>query len=183
MTQSMGIAGAMFLVLLSGGALAAPYSSDLLGFSADFPGTPAVDSPAGSEKDETGKFISTSVMVSEQVQGVYMAAVLVDTFDAPHVLDIPLSLANERDSFVKPLNGTVTTSNTGFVDGNQAMFFNYVTPDGSSAGGGIVSIVAGEKPRIYLLVTMHTANASSAQLAALDRFTGSLRIKAQTPVK
>lgn len=177
MLKRMAAVVSVVLLLLPAAALGEPYSSDDLGFTADFPVAPTVGDPTGSEKDKDGNFISTSVTFLAREQGVYMAGVTVDSYVVPTNLDVAQSLINERDSFLKPLNASYTSSNSGTQDGNPALLFSYDTPDHSTAGSAIVAIVTAEKPRIYLAITMHTPNASAAQIADLDKFLKSFQIK------
>lgn len=177
MLKRMAAAVSVVLLLLTAAALGEPYSSDDLGFTADFPVTPTVGAPTGSEKDKDGNFISTSVMFMALEQGAYAAGVTVDSYDVPRNLDVAQSLINERDAFLKPMSASYSSSNSGTQDGNPALFFSYDTPDHSAAGSAVVAVVTAAKPRIYLAITMHTPNASAAQIADLDKFLGSFHIK------
>jgi hypothetical protein len=158
-------------------AWADPFVSDQYHFTADFPAPPTVGTPQGSETDERGNFISTSVMIQTQVQGVYTAMVTVDNYVVPLKIDTPSLLLAMAHSFVDELNAKTTASKSGKLDGYRARFFSYDTPDHSKAGKGIVVIVPGKKPRTYLVVTMYTPLASQDEIAALDSFIASFHTK------
>jgi hypothetical protein len=170
------IAALAALLVLPVAASAGTFHSDQLGFSADFPGDVDVGKPAGSETDSSGKFISTSVMVSAHVQGVYFAGVTVDTYDAPTSVEIEGSLRNERDAFIAGVKGNVLSTTRGKVDGKQAEFFTYKTSSGENSGSGIIVISPDARPRIYVVVVMHSPKATPQQLAALDKFAHSLHL-------
>ncbi len=157
-------------------AAAEQFTSAQLGFSADFPTTANVGQSDGSEKDNNGNFISHAVMTTSAQPGYFVAIAVVDSFDIPFNLDIPGTLATERDNFLKSLNASITASHTGTLDGNQATFFTYDTADHSASGSGVVAVVAREKPRVYMAATMYTPNASSDQVAALGTFLESFHI-------
>ena len=166
---------AAFLFLVP--AFAVPFDSSDLGFSAEYPSTPTVGAPEGSEQDSAGNFVSHSVTVSSISQGEYAAMVAVDTYDSPIKLDIDGSLINERDNFLKGLKASYTSSTKGTQNGYQALFFTYDTPDHSAAGSGFIAIDVAARPRIYVVVTMRTPSASSAEISALDSFLGGFHIK------
>ncbi len=166
------------LVLLPMAASAGPYHSDQLGFSAEFPDEVAVGKPTGSETDSAGKFISTSVMVSAHVQGVYFAGVTVDTFDAPTSVQIDGSLHNERDAFMGSVKGSILSDKRLQVDGNPAELFTYKSASGDKSGSCMIVIEPVARPRIYVVVVMQTPRTTPQQLAALDKFTHSFRLAA-----
>jgi hypothetical protein len=170
------IAAVAALLVLPVAASAAAFHSDQLGFSADFPDAAAVGKPTGSETDAAGKFISTSVMVSSHVQGVYYAGVTVDIFDAPTQVQIEGSLHNERDAFMRSIKGNILTDKRVKVDGNEAELFTYKSPNGDKSGSCTIVIVPDARPRIYVVVVMVTPKATQQQQAAMDKFTHSFRL-------
>ena len=169
---------ALAVVLLwPSAAQGAPFSSVELGFTADFPAAPTVGQAEDSEKDDNGKVVSHAVTVSAMEQGVYMTAVVTDTFIEPMKIDVTGSLTLERDNFLKGLGAALSSANPGTLDGRPAMFFTYDRPDHSAAGSGIVVVIDTEKPRVYIVVTMHTPAANDGLMADLDRFWRSFHLQ------
>jgi hypothetical protein len=177
MLKRIAAVASVVLLLLPAAALGETYTSEEFGFTADFPAAPVVGQPQGSEKDGNGNFISTSVSFTAAEQGVYAAIVSVESYSVPVKLDIDASLAVQRDSFVKGLNASVSSSAPGKQDGHPALFFSYDTPGHSMVGDGIVAYVETDKPRSYIVVTMETAATPVARTADLDRFLRTFHIK------
>ncbi len=177
MLKRIAAVASVVLLLLPAAALGETYTSEEFGFTADFPAAPAVGQPEGSEKDGNGNFISTSVSFTAAEQGVYAAIVSVESYSVPAKLDIDAALVIQRDSLVKGLNGSVSSSKPGKQDGHPALFFSYDTPDHSMVGDGVVAYVETEKPRSYIVVTMQTPETSATRIADLDRFLRTFHIK------
>ena len=169
---------AAIMLLVFPAAFGAPFTSEEYAFTADFPSAPTVGAPQGAEKDAAGNFISNSVdfMVSEQ--GVCAAVVSVETYVVPVTLDSTQVLTIQRDNFVKGLNASLGTSSPGTLDGHPSLTFSYDTPDHSLAGNGIVVFIGTKIPRDYIVVTMHTQNASAARVASLETFLNSFHLTA-----
>lgn len=173
---SMAVAFAC-LCVLSVSAGAQPFSSDQYGFSAEFPGEPAVGRPQSAETDAKGKVIANSVMVQSQVMGVYTAMVTVESYIVPTKIDIGTTLAAMPKLFVDQLDAVMTSSKPGKLDGHRARFFSYETRDHASSGKGIAVVIPGKLPRTYLVLTNYTSIASEENKAALDRFITSFHVK------
>ena len=167
----------LLLSLLLAPASGETFTSDQYDFTAEFPAQPSVGTPQGSETDSKGNFISTSVMIQVQVQGIYTAMVTVDSYVVPLKIDSSSTLLAISRSFVAQLNATTTSSKPGKRDGRRARFFSYGTADHSMMGKGIVVVVPAKKPRTYLVLTMHTPLASEDEIAALDKFLDSFHVK------
>jgi hypothetical protein len=172
------IAALLALALLAapGPSQAAPFVSDKLGFSADFPSVPEVGEPEGSEQDAKGKFISTLTTVASKKQGAYMAAVFEDVFDVATKLDVTQSLALERDNFLKGMSGTVVEAHEATLSGHRAGYFAYATTGHAAQGRGVVIIVESDKPKVYFAVVMYTPQASADERAQLDAFFASFKL-------
>ncbi len=165
-----------FLVLIPA-AYGESFVSNKYGFSAEFPSQPSVGIPQGSETDASGKFVSQSVNIMAESQGVYTAMVTVDSYTVPVKIDASPTLTAMVRSFVAQLDAVATSSKPGKLEGRPARFFTYATADRSIAGSGIVVLVPSKKPRIYMIVTMHTPLASDGQIAALDKFLKSFQFE------
>jgi hypothetical protein len=177
MKSSWIIVALAWLLLGPAAAFGESFTSDKLAFSADFPFEPTVGDAAGSEVDHSGNFISTSVIVSSELPGVYVAMVTVDSYVVPMKLDVAATPRGTRDDFVKALKASVVSSDPGTRDGRRALFFRYETSNRSNVGSGIVVITQQKKPRIYLVVTTYTPNASAEQIGELDKFVASFHLR------
>ena len=175
MRMAMLAVAAAFLVFVP--AQAGTYTSDQLGFSAEFPIDPEVGTPQASETDAKGKAIADSVIVQARVLGMWNAMVTVDSYIRPAKIDAATTLAAMPKLFVGQLDGTLTSSKAGKVDGKPARFFSYTTKDKSSSGKGIAIVVAGAKPRTYLVLTSATSMASAENNADLEKFLASFHVK------
>jgi hypothetical protein len=168
-------AGLVCLMLASSAALADNFVSNKFGFSANFPGTVDVSEPQPSETDDSGKSISNMVTIKSQMPGTYTAMVTVDMYFKPAKIDASAARAM-INVFAAQLDAKVTSSKPGVVDGYKARFFSYESRDKTAAGNGIVVIVGSKKPRVYQVFTMHTPQASAADIAALDAFLKSFQL-------
>ena len=171
-------AGAIvFLALLAvpQAAAAAPFSSTDYGFSVDFLSDPEISLPRPSEKDAEGNVESNTVTYSAGQPGDYYSAVTVDSFLAPTRIDVARSLAAERDTFANSF-GTLTSSRTDTFEGLPAVFFTFANDDGTQAGRGMVVILAGAAPRIYLVTMVHKDSTPQATVDALNSFIDSFRL-------
>jgi len=153
------------------------FISAKLGFSADFPSAPVVGEPQNSETDASGKYISTSVMIQDAVPGTYTAMVTVETYSVAMKIDAQSTLAAMVKGFAAQLDAKLTSNRSGKLEGKPARFFSYDTADHSTAGSGMVVLVPSKKPRIYLVVDMHTPTAAPEQLAALEAFLKSFQFE------
>jgi hypothetical protein len=170
-------AGALLLALLLAPlpAAAAPYSSTDYGFSVDFLGDPEISMPRPSERDQDGNVESNTITYSSGQPGDYYSAVTVDNFLAPTPIDVPGSLARERDTFANSF-GSLTSSRADTFEGSPAVFFTFANDDGSQAGRGMVVILAGPVPRIYLVTMVHKDSTPQATVDALNSFIDSFRL-------
>ena len=146
------------------------FNSDKLGFAADFPFQPTVGKAAASSVDKDGDVVSNAVIVTSKVPGIYVTMVTVDFYMKPSRLDATAALTRTRDDFLKGLGATVISSDPGISGGYRALFFKYDTADHSMAGNGVIVVVPHKKPQVYLVVTMHTPQASADNIAALKSF-------------
>jgi hypothetical protein len=177
MRITVAILAGLCFCLLPGAANGETYSSDHLGFTAEFPAAPIVGDPQGAESDAKGRFISTSVIVKTQVMGVYTAMVTIDSYSVPMQIEPSSTLLAMSRSFAAQLDATITSTKAGKLDGNRARFFTYETRDHSSTGKGVVVVVQAKKPRTYMAVSMHTSLASDSDVAALESFIASFHVK------
>lgn len=169
------VLAAICLTLAAPASAGEAYSSDELGFSAEFPATPDVGKPQGSETDAKGRYIAQSVIVKAEVVGIYTAMVTVDTYNVAVQVDSNTMLAMSR-SFAAQLDASITSSKPGKQDGHSARFFTYKTHNGAE-GKGVVVAVPGKKPRTYMAVTMATSLAADAEKLALDTFLVTFHVK------
>ena len=166
------------LAFVPHGAAAAIFASAESGFSADFMTDPEIVPPQPSEKDGTGATLSLAVMYKSSEQSVFITSVVVDTFTAPFVINVPASLAKERDNFITPLSGTLTATTTGTLQGSPATFFSFVIGNGSVKGRGLVVILDKATPRIYVVTMVYrTADATPNQIAGLNNFIDSFKLQ------
>ena len=163
------------LLLVPSLAAAAPYASNDYGFSADFLSDPEISAPRPSERDADGNVESDTVTYSAGQPGDYYSAVTVDTFLAPTPLDVAGSLADERDTFARSF-GSVTSSRTDTFQGSPAVFFTFANDDGTEAGRGMVVILNGPTPRIYLVTMVHKDSTPQATVDALNSFIDSFKL-------
>jgi hypothetical protein len=166
----------LFLLAAGASAVADSYTSSDLGFSADFPGTPTVGAPQGSEKDSAGNFISTLVYVNFARQGVYVAAVVEDHYDVPGAIDVPGTLTTERDNFLKAFHVERTSEHDDVVSGHPANFFTFDSDGHRAQGQGVVIVIDTPRPRIFIVATTYTPAASADDRAALDKFFASFKL-------
>lgn len=173
----IAFAGAFLMLLVCAAAGAAPFASDELGFSADFPEAPAVQAPQDASHDADGNVLSRAVVVQAGRAHVYSAVVVVETFLKPHTLDIDKTLIANRDGCLQGYEGmTITASDPVLQDGHRALRFRYAGPHGHGGGAGIVAVVEGETPRIYVLFGMRTPKADPETVAAMERWVESFHI-------
>jgi hypothetical protein len=177
MLKQLAVATSLVLLLLPVAVHAESFTSDKYGFSADFPVSPTVSEPKGSEIDNEGNFIATMVMFSAHEPGTTSALVTVDSYAVSKKLNIAATLKAMRNDFIRGMEAKIVSSDPGTRDGHQALFFTYDTRDHSAAGSGIVIIISRKKPRTYLVVNMHTPAASAEQIVAADAFLASFHIK------
>jgi hypothetical protein len=163
------------LMVVSSAALAENFVSNKFGFSANFPTSVVAGEPQPSETDDTGKYISNVVTIKAEMPGTYTALVTVDMYVKPAKIDASAARAM-INVFAAQLDAKVTSSKPGVVDGYKARFFSYESRDKTAAGNGIVVIVGSKKPRVYQVFTMHTPQASAADIAALDAFLKSFQL-------
>jgi hypothetical protein len=161
------LAAALLFVSSAG---AETFVSNKYGFSADFPISPVVAPEQNSETNDSGKVISRSAEIKAESTGVYTALVTVDSYIVPTKIDAASTLRTMVRMFVAQLEARATLSKPGKLDGFPARYFGYETPDHQTAGDGVAVIVPGKLPRIYLVVTMHTAMASPDEVASLTKF-------------
>ncbi|MDE2184165.1 MAG: hypothetical protein KGJ78_14190 [Alphaproteobacteria bacterium] len=166
-----------FLVLFPVAAQGDTFVSNRFGFSADFPGTPAVGEPKPSETDSKGRTVADLVMIKSEVAGVYTAMVTVETYTVPTPIDVPSTLAAQSLGFVGGMEGVMSGVKSVKIDGFRARRFHYATPDKSAVGDGLVVIVTGRLPRIYLVLTMRTPQSSEEDAALLKAFINSFHLQ------
>lgn len=160
-------------LLFVSAASAETFVSNKYGFTADFPVAPVVGAEQNSETNDAGKVISRSVEIKAESTGIYTALVTVDSYIVPTKVDVASTLRTMIKMFVVQLDARATESKPTKLDGFPARTFSYKTPDHATAGNGVAVIVPGKLPRIYFVVTMHTAMASPAEIATLDKFVAS----------
>ena len=151
------------------------FTSDLSGFTAEFPAEVTTGDPQGSETDGRGNYIAKSVIIQSRVMGVWTAMVTVDSYTAPRKIDANSALVMMPKMFAAQLDGTITSSKPGKVGPYKARFFSYVTNDKNTSGKGIMIVVPTAKPRTYQVLTSHTSLASPENIADLDKFLNSFQ--------
>jgi len=171
------IAAFFVVLLLAPVATAEPFTSREFNFSADFPIAPEQSAPQDSERDANGAVVSKVVAFNATVPSKYIAIVAVDSYIVPTAIDLQGTLAAERDSFLKEVNGTAATIAGDSFQGHSALRLRFDTPGHDIQGEGLVIVIEQEKPRIYVIVAAHGLQASSAEATSLDRFLRSFRLK------
>lgn len=164
------IAMCTLVCLLPTRASGETFTSDLYGFTAEFPAEVTVGSPQGSERDAKGNYIAKSVIIQSRVMGVWTAMVTVDTYTTPHKIEANSTLTMMPKMFTAQLDATITSSKPGMVGPYKARFFSFQANDKSTSGKGIMIVVPTAKPRTYQVLTSHTSLASPENIADLEKF-------------
>jgi len=163
--------------LIPAAAFGESFISTKYGFSAEFPKAPTVGEPRNAETDDAGKVISQSVMIQAAGPGAYTAMVTADMYTVPVKIDAAITLTAMVKGFAAQLDATLGSNKAGKFEDKPARFFSYDTADHSVAGNGMIVLVPSKKPRIYLVVNMHTPRATPEDAAALDKFLASFQFE------
>ena len=151
---------------------AAVVNSPEQGFSADFPMNPEVSGPTPSQKDNSGKILSTSVTYQTQTENMVLT-VVVDTFTNPTKLDVASSLKAERNGFVDSAAANLTSSRVDAFEGYPATYFTFEMT--GAKGRGLVVIQDKAIPKTYRVTALYTRE-NRASVEAVNRFMDSFRL-------
>jgi len=153
---------------------AAPATADVVaypddGFSADFVHAPKRDT------------LPTSPADGMTMQNLYdatpptFAGVFIARYNGPFIVSVPDMLTVNRDTFTKGLAANPADSRFGEIDGQQALFFNFVDEQGRN-GAGIIVAVPGDKPLLYIVVTIWAPGAAPETVDAMQHFRDSFHL-------
>lgn len=167
----------LLLVLAASAAAADSFTSPEFRFSAEFPSAPKIlASGVDGERNANGAVISKITAFGAGRKGAYAATVTVEIYQQSTRLDAQRALNTERDSFLRTNQTQLTSSAAISMGGHPALHFSFDSGPAALKGQGLVVVIEGEAPRMYMVIAEYTGNASADEIAALDRFVKSFQL-------
>jgi hypothetical protein len=174
MRQALRAVCAVVLSVLVLPAQAEPFSSQEFGFSINYHAQHEQESPK-PQTNSRGQTESTVTMLKSAVERT-MCMVGVQRYVVPATADVAVELTANRDSFIRPLSATHSTTE-GKFQGYPALQFTWSKTDGRASGRGMVVIVPKARRRVYIVATAILSDAPAAATAEADRCFTSFRLR------